>query len=117
MLFYTAYILINYPVRVSVFNCNILYTIDALSFVRRDIDLLIYTVAAVGPFFVTSLPLAPILGGVWIAALFFTCLWMRTTLISVWCFFAAIFSVFLYISLRLKTHADLASSTQQRQTS
>lgn len=112
----TAYVLLNYPVQVQIFNCSIWYMIDVMRF-TREIGLLIYALAAVGPFFVSSLPLASFLGGALAVSLLFTYFWMYTTLISVWCFFAALFSIFTYLILRLKFPSGDFSNMRQRQTS
>lgn len=100
---YTAFILFKFPVKAEVFNCSIWYSIGIASFVHRTVDILIYTVATIVPFFISSLPYASFLGGAIAVSLFFTYIWMHTTLISVWCFFAALLSVFTYLILRVQS--------------
>jgi len=99
---YTLFLLMNYSVHTQVFNCSIWYSIDVMSFVNRELDLFVYTLAAVGPFFISSLPLASLLGGALTVSLVLTYFFMYTTLISVWCFFAALCSIFVCLSLCLR---------------
>ncbi|HEY8829571.1 MAG TPA: hypothetical protein VIM83_03125, partial [Candidatus Limnocylindria bacterium] len=58
-----------------------------------------YVLAAVVPFFVSSLIKARIMGIVLALALLATFVIKRQTLTSVWCFFAAILSLFIVLGI------------------
>jgi hypothetical protein len=58
-----------------------------------------YVIAAVLPFFVSTMNKARIMGGVLAVALVATFIIKRQTLTSVWCFFAAILSVVIVLGI------------------
>jgi hypothetical protein len=76
--------------------------------------LLVYIVPTVGPFFVSSVPMARIIGGVLLASLAATRIIQQGTLTSVWCFFAAVVSALIVVALHrehITAEAPLRAAT------
>ncbi len=61
--------------------------------------LLVYASPAVGPFFVSSMRMAPTIGGTLVLSLVVAILIQREALTSVWCFFAAFVSVLILVAV------------------
>jgi len=97
---YSAYILATTPLTILE-TCNSLYY-DFLHtpLALQDIYLFLYTIPTVMSLFVTQLKLGWFLGVALIAALFASWFFKAAALGSVWCFCAAILSIFIIVALR-----------------
>ena len=75
---------------------------QSTSFGNRAVEivlLLVYLVSTIGPFFVSTMPMARTIGITLIISLIATFVLERDALTSVWCFFAAILSVQTVVSV------------------
>jgi hypothetical protein len=71
---------------------------------KRLLYLLAYVVPTVAPFFVSSLRMSRLLGGVLVVSLLAAIVVQRNALTSVWCFFAAVLSGLILLALDREQH-------------
>ncbi len=98
--FISAHALATQPVSAAIEGYHITYYIGSYDWNWSMAYLAAYCLVAVGPFFVSSLRYAWLLGVTLMIALAVTYWAMQVAVISVWCFFAAILSVQLYLIVR-----------------
>lgn len=97
---YLMYQIINYGIFVRLADCHIMYAIGTNQ--SYFVPMLIYLIATVVPFFIVLNPQINLMGIAMALSYLLTYLFYLTTLVSVWCFFAAIisfFAVWIMISL------------------
>ncbi|MDR3647297.1 MAG: hypothetical protein P4L22_07175 [Candidatus Babeliales bacterium] len=92
---YNLYYLLFYGAQAKVEAHHICYNID-LTAIQSQIDLLLYWLASTLPFFISSVKYMRFLGIAITIALIFTYIAYIKFFTSVWCFFGAILSVFVY---------------------
>jgi len=97
---YSIYLLVMFSARVDIFDGHLLYQIDQT--LRPDLYLFCYYISTVIPFFVSSFALTWLFGLIVTGMLLLTYMAWYVMLISVWCFFAAVLSVLVLVSLRLQ---------------
>lgn len=96
--------LILYGAHASAASGHIVYSVHPLFPALQQFGLLLYTIATMGPLFVSSLPGAPLFGAAVIASEVLAWYMWRTAFISTWCFFAAILSVMVLAIMPDKKH-------------
>jgi hypothetical protein len=107
---YLAYCLFTYPVQSDVVGYHIQYTLFFPQILIPLTGVLYFVSTVVSPF-ISSVSLMPVLGAAIFASYSVTLLYFNEHVISVWCFFAAILSVSVYlILLRQKQTIPLAKS-------
>lgn len=74
------------------------------------VNLLIYLIPTVVPFFVSTMRLARTIGVAFVASLALTFVIERDTLTSVWCFFAAILSGLVLVAVRQAPRDDISAA-------
>ncbi len=89
---YQATILVLHGSQAQILNCNIHYSFHTPE-TFYVAGLLIYLLATVAPMFLSSLRGMKLLGSAVGISLLISLLWYEATLVSVWCFFAAIISL------------------------
>jgi hypothetical protein len=97
---FLMYQVINYGIFVRLVDCHIMYAVGVNQ--SYFIPMLIYLLATVVPFFIVLNPRVNLMGIAMAFSYLLTYLFYLTTLVSVWCFFAAIvsfFAVWIIISL------------------
>jgi hypothetical protein len=80
---------------------------------RRLLYLLAYIVPTIVPFFVSTMKLARTMGAMLVVSLIVTVLVQRDALTSVWCFFAAILSGLLFVSVGREQQSISVSRAEQ----
>jgi hypothetical protein len=89
------------PMSVSVVNCSIMYRFDTQLLAQfYPLYVVGYAVAVIVPFFVSSLPYAKVLGVAVTLGMAAAYAFWYYTFISVWCFFAALVSFFIFLVIR-----------------
>ena len=102
LLFHVAY----YGVAAQAISCHIVYQFQQVSFFDtilgswREVGTMLYAVAVLVPFFVSSLPYLWVMGLLIFAAMAISYVWYYMAFVSVWCFFAALISALLYVLLK-----------------
>lgn len=93
-------ILIKYPTQVKI-DCSHIYYDLGVPFKKYNvIGFLIYILCTIIPFFLTSRLSFWIFGSLVAISCFITIIFWKKFLISVWCFFAALLSLLIYIIIR-----------------
>jgi len=94
-------LLIRVPLLIGVFECSINYSFELMErFVSSKFYLMVYAIATIMPFFITSLVRSRMLGSGVLFGLLVSYFFWNYVLISVWCFFAALVSFFVYFIVR-----------------
>ncbi len=93
---FSAYYMMNYPVSAKIDQYHILYLVD---FPNKDNPLtaILYFGATVGPLLISSVKKVPVLGVLIFISYVITKFMYDDYVISVWCFFAAVVSVVIYL--------------------
>ncbi len=78
---------------------SISYRSAAITAARQLIVLALYVVPTIGPFFLSTIPGARTIGVTLVVALMSTVLIQREALTSVWCFFAALISAMVFVTV------------------
>jgi hypothetical protein len=94
-----AYGLVAYPVSAGILGQHIQYRLDAPFLVRRIGDVA-YALATVAPPLVSSNRLVRVLGLLVLASLVLSKIFFYQTVISVWCFFAAVISALVVVVVK-----------------
>jgi hypothetical protein len=93
--FYLMYCILAYEVKAEIHSRHILYTLNfpaAFAWITS----VCYFIPTVAPLFVSSIKKIQLLGLAVLASFVFTRIYFAEHLISVWCFFAAIISIFIF---------------------
>lgn len=99
---YLLFILFKYGVTIII-DQHILYELSAKHFIAQKIGLILYGIATVLPFFISTFPIINFFGILLLVSLIVTLLFWSLYFTSVWCFFAALLSgCVLYISMKIK---------------
>jgi hypothetical protein len=102
---YYAFFLFFHNVTSQILDCHILYTTESPeSLVLPTFTL--YLGVTVAPFFVSSIRRIYLLGIIMSLSCLTAAIFYKLYLTSVWCFFAAIISIFIYLILRESKKAD-----------
>jgi hypothetical protein len=96
---YVGYFMIKNGINVKQINYSIFYNIGDISPFLEEISILIYCIPTIIPFFITKMPYAKTAGVSIITSLLIAYFFKRATFGSVWCFFAAVVSVFVLFCL------------------
>jgi Family of unknown function (DUF6629) len=99
---YSYYRLFFFSVHVKIFDGSLLYFVQYKRVLSPDLYLLIYFIPTVVSFFVSSFSLMWLFGFIVTGSLFLSYFAWYATYISVWCFFAAVLSTLILISLRMQ---------------
>ncbi|HNX43266.1 MAG TPA: hypothetical protein PLJ84_00780 [Bacteroidales bacterium] len=93
---YYAFCLLSFAVTPEILNCHINYA-GEFPHVLVIPAFLVYLVVTITPFFVSGVKGMPWLGAVLFLACVVSVIFYIQNLTSVWCFFAAILSIFIYL--------------------
>lgn len=93
---YYAFCLLSFKVTPEILNCHINYAGEFPHFLLIP-AFLVYLVVTIAPFFVSGIKGMPWLGIVLFLACVVSVIFYVQNLTSVWCFFAAILSIFIYL--------------------
>lgn len=104
---YLLYVLCTRPMHVQAYEHHIAYGISNCAFMEYFMDAL-YLVATVGAFFTSSLAGMRLMGIMGMAFAIFSYYYAYCCFGSVWCFFAAILSLFLYWIVRRANYVGTA---------
>jgi hypothetical protein len=104
---YYSYYLLFHKVGSQVMDCHILYTTESPDSLALP-TFILYLAVTIAPFFVSSIKKMYLLGIIMTLSLLVAAVFYKLYLTSVWCFFAAIISIFIYLILResKKVHYD-----------
>lgn len=94
---YLTSVLYFYPITSSILNCHIAYTSQLYNI--SIIGIILYILATIVPFFISSISGTTLLGILLTISCCATWLIAYTSFTSVWCFFAALISTFIFIYL------------------
>ncbi|MCK4265492.1 hypothetical protein KAW80_04005 [Candidatus Babeliales bacterium] len=94
----STYILMTFNIEAQVLSCHISYNFSFNNHLNT-VALIFYCIVVVVPFFVSSLSCSKLFGASLIFSLLMTYLFARIALTSVWCFFAAILSILVFVSI------------------
>lgn len=92
---YLYHFVLLHGVQATPLHCHIYYAL-AIPPTAAAVELFAYLVATVFPFFICSQPIMWCVGSLLAAAYIISYIWYLHHLISLWCFFAAILSSFIY---------------------
>lgn len=96
---YYAFYLFFFKVTSQIIDCHILYVTQSPQS-RAIPTFIIYLGVTIGPFFISGIKKMYLLGIVMALSCLGAVVFYKLYLTSVWCFFAAIISVFIYLILR-----------------
>jgi hypothetical protein len=96
---YYAYYLVFHKVASSILDCHILYSTESPDSLALP-TFILYLAVTIIPFFVSGIKRMFVLGIIMALSCLVAALFYKLFLTSVWCFFAAIISVFIYLILR-----------------
>jgi hypothetical protein len=96
---YYAYFLFFHKVTSRILDCHILYTTESPESLALP-TFILYLSVTIAPFFVSGIKRMYVLGLIMAFSCLATAVFYKLYLTSVWCFFAAIISIFIYLILR-----------------
>lgn len=96
---YYAFYLFFHKVNSQILDCHILYTTESPESLALP-TFILYIAVTIAPFFVSSVKRMYLLGIIMALSCLAAAVFYRLYLTSVWCFFAAIISIFIYLILR-----------------
>jgi hypothetical protein len=96
---YYAFFLFFHNVTSQILGCHILYTTESPESLALP-TFILYLAVTVAPFFVSSIRRMYLLGTIMALSCLAAAVFYKLYLTSVWCFFAAILSIFIYLILR-----------------
>lgn len=96
---YYAFYLFFHKVTSQIMNCHILYTTESPESLALP-TFILYLAVTIAPFFVSSIRRMYLLGIIMAMSCLAAAVFYKLYLTSVWCFFAAIISIFIYLILR-----------------
>ena len=108
---YYSYFLVFHNVTSRIMDCHILYTTESPEFLALP-TFIFYLAVTIAPFFVSSIRKMYFLGIIMALSCLLAAVFYKLYLTSVWCFFAAIISVFIYLIIResKKTYTSINKS-------
>jgi hypothetical protein len=101
---YLFYCLFHYPITIGITNHHISYNLEYPNL--YGLGVVLYLIPTVFSAFISSLKWASLLGLLNFISLVITKVFYKEHVLSVWCFFAAILSVFIYLLLRDLNNKD-----------
>jgi hypothetical protein len=102
---YYAFFLFFHDVTSRIMDCHILYTTESPEALALP-TFILYLAVTIAPFFVSSIRKMYLLGIIMTISLLMAAVFYKLYLTSVWCFFAAIISIFIYLILRESKKTD-----------
>jgi hypothetical protein len=96
---YYAFYLFFHKVSSEILDCHILYTTESPESLSL-VTFILYLSVTVAPFFVSSKKRLSVLGIIMTLSCLAAVVFYKLFLTSVWCFFAAIMSIYIYLILR-----------------
>jgi hypothetical protein len=96
---YYAFFLFFHKVTSRILDCHILYTTESPESLAL-MTFILYLAVTVAPFFVSSIRRMYLLGTIMALSCLVAAVLYKLYLTSVWCFFAAIISIFIYLILK-----------------
>lgn len=96
---YYAFYLFFHKVTSQILDCHILYTTESPESLALP-TFILYLAVTIAPFFVSSIRKMFLLGIVMALSCLLAAVFYKIYLTSVWCFFAAIISIFIYLIVR-----------------
>jgi hypothetical protein len=96
---YYAFFLFFHNVTSQILDCHILYTTESPESLAVP-TFILYLAVTVAPFFVSNIRRMYLLGTIMALSCLAAAVFYKLYLTSVWCFFAAIISIFIYLILR-----------------
>ena len=97
---YMLWTFLSGPVTAQVTSSSITYNFVPAPNLNVFLGVGLYTIAAVIPCFVSSLKYGWLLGSSWLVALAVTLIFKYQATTSVWCFFAAVLSVLIFVVVK-----------------
>jgi len=97
-MYYSVYLFFH-NVSSQILDCHILYTTESPESLAFP-TFILYLVVTIAPFFVSSIRKMFLLGIVMALSCLLAAVFYKIYLTSVWCFFAAIISIFIYLIVR-----------------
>jgi hypothetical protein len=110
-LYYSVY-LFFFKVASQIMDCHILYTTESPQSLALP-TFILYLTITIGPFFVSGIKRMHLLGVFMALSCLVATVFYKLYLTSVWCFFAAVMSIFIYLILR---ESGKTEGTQNRVT-
>lgn len=95
--------IVHYGINAAAIDCHIVYQLQRVTIFDRllgawyDVGLVLYAVATLAPFFISTVPRMWMIGAAIGAAMIASYIWYYMAFVSVWCFFAAIISAMIYV--------------------
>jgi hypothetical protein len=108
---YYSYFLLFFKVTSQILDCHILYTTESPESLALP-TFILYLAITIAPFFVSSIKRMYLLGIIMALSCLMSAIFYKLYLTSVWCFFAAIISIFIFLILResKKTRPNIQSN-------
>jgi hypothetical protein len=110
---YYAFYLFFHKVTSQILDCHILYTTESPESLAL-VTFILYLAVTVAPFFVSSIRKMYMLGIIMALSCLAAAVFYKLYLTSVWCFFAAIISIFIYLILRDSKKAEASINKVER---
>lgn len=107
---YYAFYLIFHKVTSQILDCHILYTTESPESLSL-VTFILYLSVSVAPFFVSSKKRMYLLGIIMTLSCLAAIVFYKLYLTSVWCFFAAIMSIYIYLILRGSKKDEVRTNT------
>jgi hypothetical protein len=106
---YLLYCLLNFPVSAEITGFHVLYKLDYPPF-QLNYNGILYIMATVLPSFFSSYRGMPLFGIAIAVSLLVSRLFFPEHLVSVWCYFAAVLSVIIYVVVRANLRPKVLKS-------
>jgi len=103
-MYYSVYLFFH-NVSSRILDCHILYTTESPDSLALP-TFILYLTVTIAPFFVSSIRKMYLLGTIMAISCLMSAVFYKLYLTSVWCFFAAIISIFIYLILRESKKSD-----------
>jgi hypothetical protein len=110
---YYAYYLFFFNVTSQILDCHILYNTESPQS-RALPTFMFYLAVTIAPFFVSRIKRMYLLGIIMSLSCLTAAIFYKLYLTSVWCFFAAIISIFIYLILRESKKAEASINNDER---
>jgi hypothetical protein len=110
---YYAYYLFFFNVTSQILDCHIMYNTESPQS-RALPTFMFYLAVTIVPFFVSSIKRMYLLGIIMSLSCLIAAIFYKLYLTSVWCFFAAIISIFIYLILRESKKAEASIIKAER---
>ncbi len=107
-----GYFLFSDQVTASSVNCSIDYVLQSLNPKLGNFFLIYYVLLTILPFYSTRNKLLWLLGTVLLFSLIMTFVFLRTTMVSTWCFFSALMSILILFIIRSLNKRNIKKAEQ-----